>query len=267
MTRYSSSVRRDRRALALVLTLRPSPARAQFQPRTVERPGDGRERTTSKARRGTLVPVDRHVRSRARRSTSTGTHDRFQERPRPRWIRSSPSSIWSLRPAVKHKFRAPVHPARLRAERRRLRSTTRLQRPDVTDVGLPVNSKLDWKAWRFGYEYDFVVTRSRLRRVHRRRQVHRRRRVARQPDPIGLHRTAAGADPGDRRHLPRLSSCRTSGDHGRDHRASSWLGPSARSGATSTGTTLDFDFYGDGELHQQHRRAGRLPVVRRRLRR
>jgi hypothetical protein len=60
-----------------------------------------------------------------------------------------------LRPAVKHKFRVqlvPVHYA----------PTTTPQSPltfagQTYPAGVPISSKFHWRAWRFGYEYDFAV--------------------------------------------------------------------------------------------------------------
>jgi hypothetical protein len=59
-----------------------------------------------------------------------------------------------LRPATKHKWRLQYIPINFSSE-------AVLNRNIVFngiryDVGLPVNSSLDWKAWRFGYEYDFI---------------------------------------------------------------------------------------------------------------
>ncbi|MFB3852190.1 MAG: hypothetical protein ACE148_00020 [Vicinamibacterales bacterium] len=59
-----------------------------------------------------------------------------------------------LRPALKHKFRFSYVPINYRAE-------ATLSRDIVFNglkyrVGLPVNSELDWKAYRLGYEYDFL---------------------------------------------------------------------------------------------------------------
>jgi len=59
-----------------------------------------------------------------------------------------------LRPAMKHKFRielVPVHYSQ----------TTVLQSPltfggQTYPAGVPISSKIHWKAWRFGYEYDFA---------------------------------------------------------------------------------------------------------------
>lgn len=59
-----------------------------------------------------------------------------------------------LRPARKHKFRLQYVPIRYTAE-------TALPRDVVFSgarfpAGLPVTSSLTWRAWRFGYEYDFI---------------------------------------------------------------------------------------------------------------
>ncbi len=59
-----------------------------------------------------------------------------------------------VRLARKHKLRASYVPIEYVAE-------STLKRTIIFngiryDIGLPVNSKLDFKAWRFGYEYDFV---------------------------------------------------------------------------------------------------------------
>jgi hypothetical protein len=58
-----------------------------------------------------------------------------------------------LRPAVKHKWRLQYIPIRFASEAVLKRSI--VFNGIRYDVGLPVNSNLDWKAWRFGYEYDF----------------------------------------------------------------------------------------------------------------
>ena len=60
----------------------------------------------------------------------------------------------ALRPGRKHKLRLDYIPILYQSE-------TTLRRTIVFngiryDVGLPVNSSLDWKAWRFAYEYDFL---------------------------------------------------------------------------------------------------------------
>ena len=60
-----------------------------------------------------------------------------------------------LKPGRKHKFRFSYVPIRYEAE-------TVLER-DITfggvtyTIGLPANAGVEWKLWRFGYEYDFAV--------------------------------------------------------------------------------------------------------------
>ena len=59
-----------------------------------------------------------------------------------------------LRPGRKHKFRIQYLPIRYTAEavlkRDVIFNGTRLP------ISLPIESKFEWHAWRFGYEYDFV---------------------------------------------------------------------------------------------------------------
>jgi len=59
-----------------------------------------------------------------------------------------------LRPAKKHKFRMNMTPIKYEAE-------SVLQRTVIFNgiayqLGLPVSTTLQWNAWRFGYEYDFI---------------------------------------------------------------------------------------------------------------
>jgi len=66
-----------------------------------------------------------------------------------------PALELQLRPARSHKFRLEYIPITF--------SQSATLHQDIVfngqlyHVGLPVNSVLDWKAWRFGYEYDFIV--------------------------------------------------------------------------------------------------------------
>jgi hypothetical protein len=59
-----------------------------------------------------------------------------------------------LRPARKHKIRFEYIPIKYSADTVLQRTIT--FRGVAYQVGVPVNSVLDWKAYRFGYEYDFV---------------------------------------------------------------------------------------------------------------
>jgi len=59
-----------------------------------------------------------------------------------------------LRPARKHKIRFEYIPIRYSADTVLQRTIT--FRGVAYQVGVPVNSVLDWKAYRFGYEYDLL---------------------------------------------------------------------------------------------------------------
>lgn len=64
----------------------------------------------------------------------------------------------TVKPARKHKFRFQYTPLDYAAEGQLARQITFAGR--VFDVALPISSKLGWKVWRFGYEWD-VISRSR----------------------------------------------------------------------------------------------------------
>ena len=59
-----------------------------------------------------------------------------------------------LRPAVKHKFRFEYTPIGYEAESTLRRSI--IFNGQRFDIALPVDSELNWKAYRFGYEWDFI---------------------------------------------------------------------------------------------------------------
>jgi hypothetical protein len=60
-----------------------------------------------------------------------------------------------LRPAKKHKFRLGYIPIKYDVDGAILRREI-VFNGQTYRVGLPVNASADWKAWRFGYEYDFI---------------------------------------------------------------------------------------------------------------
>jgi len=60
----------------------------------------------------------------------------------------------ALRPATKHKFRFEYTP--IKYDGQQTIGTTFVFNGQRYTVGLPVASELLWKAYRFGYEYDFV---------------------------------------------------------------------------------------------------------------
>jgi hypothetical protein len=69
--------------------------------------------------------------------------------------KSLPEFKFTLRPVPGHKLRAQVIPMTYEA-------STRLTRDVIFNgqrysVNLPVNSTFEWKAWRFNYEFDFIV--------------------------------------------------------------------------------------------------------------
>jgi len=59
-----------------------------------------------------------------------------------------------LRPAKKHKFRFGVTPIKYEASHTLTR--TLVFNGIAYQIGLPVDSTLQWNAWRIGYEYDFI---------------------------------------------------------------------------------------------------------------
>ena len=61
----------------------------------------------------------------------------------------------TLRPARKHKFRFQLIPLSYEAQHT-LTRTIVFNGQEYT-IGIPVKSDLEWKAYRFGYEYDFVA--------------------------------------------------------------------------------------------------------------
>jgi hypothetical protein len=59
-----------------------------------------------------------------------------------------------LRPTRKLKFRIGYTPIKFEAES--ILNRTVVYNGQTYAAGLPVNSELDWKAWRFGLQYDFI---------------------------------------------------------------------------------------------------------------
>ncbi len=60
-----------------------------------------------------------------------------------------------LRPAKKHKFRIGYTPIKYSVDDAILHRSI-VFNGQTFNVGLPVNAEATWKAWRFGYEYDFI---------------------------------------------------------------------------------------------------------------
>jgi hypothetical protein len=60
-----------------------------------------------------------------------------------------------LRPGTKHKFRFEYTPIKYTAQGALLH-TRIVFNGQAYNIGVPVDTELDWKAYRFGYEYDFM---------------------------------------------------------------------------------------------------------------
>ncbi len=138
--------------LTLAFLLAPAPADAQFQPRALSDPATGEQyhiegavglwfpgtemqvSSTALGQIGTLIDFKRDLGL---------TDQRF------------PELHLVLRPTKSSKFRLQYIP--LSYSQSATLATTIVFNGQRYSVGLPVNSTLDWKAWRFGYEYDFLV--------------------------------------------------------------------------------------------------------------
>jgi hypothetical protein len=59
-----------------------------------------------------------------------------------------------LRPGTKHKFRFEYTPIQYMSQA--VLHTRIVFNGQAYEIGVPVNAELDWKAYRFGYEYDFA---------------------------------------------------------------------------------------------------------------
>lgn len=128
-----------------------SPAAAQFQPRPNDDPATG-ERYHIEAAIGLWNPsTDMSISSEALGIPGTVidfkkdlglTDQRF------------PEFKAVLRPFRKHKLRAQLIPIRFEQQSTLTRDI--VFQGQRYRVGLPVNSVLDWKAYRFTYEYDFI---------------------------------------------------------------------------------------------------------------
>jgi hypothetical protein len=136
----------------IVLTLLASPASAQYQPRPLHDPATGEsfhiEGSVSWWRPGSNMSIE---------SEGFGIPGTVIDFKNDLGLQDGtfPALSLLLRPARSHKFRMQYIPIKYEAE-----STLRR---DVIFNGqkyfsnLPVNTTLDWKAYRFNYEFDFVT--------------------------------------------------------------------------------------------------------------
>jgi hypothetical protein len=138
--------------LTLGLLLAPTPARAQFQPRPLSDPATG-ETYHIEGAVGFWFPSTEMQIS----STALGQIGTLIDFKRDLGLMDQrfPELHLVLRPTKSSKFRLQYIP--LNYTQSATLGTTIVFNGQRYNVGLPVNSTLDWKAWRFGYEYDFLV--------------------------------------------------------------------------------------------------------------
>ncbi len=139
-------------AFALAIVLASVPARAQFQPRDVSDPATGESYHVEGAIGLWFPTTEMQISSTA--LNIVGTVIDFKK---DLGLEDQKFSEFHLvvRPGRQHKFRLQFIP--LEYEQSATLSRRLVFNGQAYDVNLPVNSKLDWKAWRFGYEYDFLV--------------------------------------------------------------------------------------------------------------
>jgi hypothetical protein len=142
--------------LAAVLALASSPAFAQYKPRPINDPATGETYHIEAAADYWFPTADITVASAGSGSLSGLPGSQIDaKRDLGFTDQRFPALQLQLRPAKSHKFRLQYIPISYTG------SSTLAQ--DIVfngiryKLGVPVNSTMDWKAWRFGYEYDFIV--------------------------------------------------------------------------------------------------------------
>jgi len=138
-------------ALTIALVLTASAASAQFRPRPIEDPATG-EQYHVEASAGFWFPTADMTISSESLGVVGSTIDFKQDLGLTDQHFSELHLV--VRPARHHKFRFQYIPISYE-------QTTVLKREIVFNgqkyvIGLPANSSLDWKAYRLGYEYDFI---------------------------------------------------------------------------------------------------------------
>jgi hypothetical protein len=138
--------------LTLALLLAPAAARAQFQSRDLGDPATG-EKYHIEAAAGFWFPSAEMQIS----STALGQIGTLIDFKRDLGLTDQRFSELHLvlRPTKSHKFRLQYIP--IQYTQTAILPATIVFNGQRYNVGLPVNSTLDWKAWRLGYEYDFIV--------------------------------------------------------------------------------------------------------------
>jgi hypothetical protein len=151
MTKHTA-IRLYTSALSVAFLFVASSAHAQFRPRAVSDPATG-ERFHIEGAAGFWFPTaDMKIASTSLGIIGTAidfkqdlglTDQRF------------PELHLTLRPARQHKFRFQLIP--IKYEQSATLRRTIVFNGQAYAIGLPLNSMLDWKAYRFGYEFDFIT--------------------------------------------------------------------------------------------------------------
>ena len=142
-------------ALAAALLCAAAPASAQYKPRTISDPATG-EKYHIEAGADYWFPTADMVVS-SEQLGIAGSQINFK-RDLGLTDQRFPALQLQLRPARSHKFRLQYIPVDY------TQTTTLSQRIVFNGIaynlGVPVNSSLNWKTYQIGYEYDFVVKNS-----------------------------------------------------------------------------------------------------------
>jgi hypothetical protein len=143
-------------SLAATLVLLASPAAAQYKPRPLNDPATGESYHIEAAADYWFPTADITVASSGSGELSglPGSEIDFK-RDLGLQDRHLPAVQIILRPARRHKFRFEYIPITYTASA--TLSTNLIFNGIRYTVGLPVNSTLQWRAYRFGYEYDFIT--------------------------------------------------------------------------------------------------------------
>lgn len=138
--------------LAAIFALVASPAGAQFRPRPVNEPATGESYHIEGAAGFWFPGADAAV-----ASESLGIRGDLINFKQDLGLQDQrfPELHLELRPARSHKFRFQLIPIKYDQSATLARNI--VFNGQLYTIGLPVNSTLDWKAYRFGYEYDFVT--------------------------------------------------------------------------------------------------------------
>ena len=138
--------------LTIALTLVASPARAQYQPRPLNDPATGEKFHIEGSASWWRPSSDMSIATEGFGIPGTSIDFKndlgLQDG-------TFPALSLVLRPARSHKFRLQYIPIKYEASATLRRSI--IFNGQLYPLNLPVNSTLDWKAYRFNYEFDFIT--------------------------------------------------------------------------------------------------------------